>query len=274
MAFFSRLSLILALGVASAGASAHEVWLEPENWVVAEQEPVTARLRNGEYFKGIELIWNDRSVVRAERWDNLGVQPIAGRLGDRPALATTAERDGLLTLLYKSSINTVDYTEYDKFAEFLAEKGYEAILQQHAARRLPQAPIREAYSRYAKALVAVGSGQGADAPRGLEIELVALSNPYTSDPDAEMRFQAVYQGKPLADNQVTIFAKAPDGTVETSYRTTDDAGTVSIDTVPGHAYLIDTVLVREPNRAVAARTRGAVWESLWASLTFRVPPRQ
>lgn len=274
MAFFSRLSLILALGVISSESSAHEVWLEPDNWAVPEQEPVTARLRNGEIFEGIELIWNDRSVVRAERWDDLGVQPITGRLGDRPALATTAEQDGLLTLLYESSVNTVNYTEYDKFAEFLAEKGYEAILQQHAARKLPQVPIREAYSRFAKALVAVGSGQGADAPRGLEIELVALSNPYTADPDAEMRFQAVYQGEPLADNQVTFFAKAPDGTVETSHRITDDTGTVSIDTVPGHAYLVDTVVVREPSRALVVQTNGAVWESLWASLTFRVPPRQ
>jgi hypothetical protein len=44
-----------------------------------------------------------------------------------------------------------------------------------------------------------------------------------------------------------------------------------VATVPvtaGHAYMLDAVVLREPE---GVSNPGALWESLWANLTFAVP---
>lgn len=270
--FVSRLA-VMALLASATTATAHEVWLEPETWAVTPGQPLRARIINGEFFEGTELIWHSPSVIRAERWDASGMQPITGRVGDRPALATDAPQDGLVTLLYQSGLNTVVYDDFGKFESFVTEKGHAAVLDQHAARRLPETPLTEAYARFAKTLVAVGSGQGADAPRGLEIEIVALTNPYTAPAADPLRFQVIYQGAPLAGNRVTVFAEPEGGPVTVTELVSDAEGTVALAAVPGVTYMVDAVMLREPSRDVVVATQGAVWESLWASLTFRAPDR-
>jgi len=267
----SRLFMFGLLALGCGPAAAHEVWLEPESWRMSQAATLAADLLNGEKFAGRPLIWNDSSTLRAERWDDTGAVPITGRLGDRPALATSAKDEGLLTLLYVSSTSTVVYDEYEKFADFAAEKGHEEILDQHSERQLPRTPIREAYSRYVKALLAVGAGDGVDAPRGMEIELVALTNPYTADPSELVSVQLFYKGAPFAANRITVFARDADNNVETTLLETDGDGIASFAVQPGWTYLVDSVMLREPARAVVVETRGAVWESLWASLTFQVP---
>jgi len=255
-------------------ASAHEVWLEPLQWEVPDEAIVQARLLNGEGFKGAELLWDPRVIVRAQRWQGDDGADIAGRFGDNPALATNAAETGLLTLVYQSAPNTVVYESYDKFALFVAEKGFDTALADHAVRDLPRAPIKEAFSRHVKTLMAVGDGRGADVPRGLEIEIVALTNPYTADPAQPMQFQALYQSAPLADHLVTLFERTPEGEVNVQSVRSDATGIASFVTKAGNTYLVDAVVLRVPARDLVLQTRGAVWESLWASLTFRVPYRQ
>jgi len=67
-----------------------------------------------------------------------------------------------------------------------------------------------------------------------------------------------------------VFEKAPDGAVAVSTITTDGDGRALIAVRPGHRYMLDSVVLREPSAEVAEAT-GAVWESLWANLTFAVP---
>lgn len=268
------IALITAATFGASLANAHEVWIEPARWSTAVGSELEAHVLNGQSFKGINLSWNGATTLRAEKWDGAGGDPITGRLGDLPALKTTATQDGLMTLLYQSDLSTITYNDYAKFAAFVAEKGHQAILQAHATRGLPDAPIKEAYSRFSKALVAVGTGQGQDAARGLALEIVALTNPYTAAADEEMRVQLLYQGAPLAENQITIFARPASGEVFETRLDTDPSGVVSFMPASGHTYLVDAVLLREPAREVVAKTRGAVWESLWASLTFQTPAAQ
>ena len=258
----------------SASAHAHEVWLELDQWEVRSQVSLGAQLLNGQDFKGAELSWNPRVILRAEKWQGDAGVRLLGRFGDIPALSTTAGQDGLLTLIYQSAPNTVVYEDYDKFAQFVGEKGISTALADHEARKLPRAPIKEAFSRYVKALVAVGDGKGADIARGLEIEIVALTNPYTADPAEMMRFQVFYQSQLLAGSQVTLFERTTAGEVTIKTQVSDKLGVVRFKTKAGHTYLVDTVVLRQPTPALIAFTNGAVWESLWASLTFRVPDTQ
>jgi 5-hydroxyisourate hydrolase-like protein (transthyretin family) len=78
--------------------------------------------------------------------------------------------------------------------------------------------------------------------------------------------QLYYQGKPQSDAQVEIFDSAPDGTVHISLIRTDAQGRAVIPVASGHSYLLDAVRLRSYDGP-----QEAVWESLWASLTFAVP---
>ncbi len=269
--FRQMFSLIFWLGLWIGPAQAHEVWLEPAQWWMEDKAEIKADLLNGENLKGVKLSWNAARTRRAELWQGNDKTPINGRLGDVPAITALPGDTGLATLIYQSDISTITYTDYAKFAGFVLEKGEADVLAEHAARRLPDAPIKEAYSRFVKALVAIGTGAGQDAPRGLEIEIVALSNPYTLTPDEDMQVQVLYRDAPLTNHRVTVFMRAETGDVTSFHLPTDAEGKASFTIVPAQTYLVDAVVVREPDRDVVIETRGALWESLWASLTFQTP---
>ena len=116
--------------------------------------------------------------------------------------------------------------------------------------------------------IAVGDGAGADREAGLETEIVALANPYTDDLSDGLPVRVLYQGAPRADAQVELFAKSPEGEVEITLLRTDAEGVALLPVTPGQVYLADAVVVR-PLEPVAEDD--PVWESLWASLTFKVP---
>jgi uncharacterized GH25 family protein len=267
-------SYLLPILMSATPSYSHEVWIEPLQWSAAPGEEIKAHIFNGELLSGYELIWDDRRIVRAEAWQNQTRKHLQGRLGDRPALSTAGQDNGLLTLLYQSTYSTVDYDSYEKFAAFAEEKGHLWALEQHDARRLSRTAIKEAYTRFAKSLVKVGSGDGADAFRGMELELVALDNPYVSRAAEALTVQLVYQNETLADHRVTVFERTPQGEVSLTVLQTDQDGKAGFKVTPGADYLVDAVVLREPARSVVIETRGAVWESLWASLTFTVPANQ
>lgn len=268
------LSCLLPVMLNAVPAFGHEVWIEPLEWQVLPRDEIQADIFNGENFAGFALIWDEKAIERAEFWNEEQAREIKGRLGDRPALATEKQQEGLVTLLYQSIYRTVDYDSFDKFASFINEKGHAPVLEQHAERRLSRTAIKEAYARFAKSLVQVGTGDGEDGFRGMEFELVALVNPYLDSDADEMTVGLYYQGELLPDNRVTVFARASDGSVSSTVFHTDQNGEASFPVVPGTEYLVDSVMLREPARALVVETRGAVWESLWASLTFNVPEIQ
>ncbi len=231
---------------------------------------INADLKNGQNFTGIELTW---FPGRIERFDVIsGGQPrkIEGRAGDLPAVMDLAAPQGLAVLTYQSRPDTLTYPTWEKFQAFIDHKGFGDIRAIHAARNLPTAPIKELYTRHAKALVAIGHGKGADAPTGLETEIVALANPYRDDLSAGMPVQVLYRGAPRAGAQVELFARAPDGSVEVTLYHADADGRVLLPVKAGHTYLVDAVILRQPSLDLTEKYK-VQWESLWAALTFAVP---
>ncbi len=78
-----------------------------------------------------------------------------------------------------------------------------------------------------------------------------------------------FRRRPRADAQVELFDKAPDGAVRLTLHRTDPQGRVALPVEPGHTYMVNAVALRAPDQR-HARHR-AVWETLWANLTFAVP---
>jgi uncharacterized GH25 family protein len=178
-------------------------------------------------------------------------------------------RDGLVVIVHETSDSTLTYTEWDKFIDFVEHKDFDSALAAHAARGLPETGFKESYRRYAKALIAVGSGAGSDAPTGLETEIVALANPYTDDLSGGLPVRVLYQDAPRADAQVELFEKGPDEAVVVTLHRTDAEGVARLPVKPGYEYLVDAVILRDTGNDDTET--GPVWHSLWAALTFATP---
>lgn len=268
----SRLGLsAVALGLGASFASAHEFWLQPHDWKIAGQGQIIADTRVGQGFKGSPQSYLPNFFRRFEIALGDRVEPVEARLGDMPPVDMPALGDGLNVLIHETTDLTLTYSEWEKFVAFARHKAFDGALETHAARGLPDTGFVEAYSRYAKALVAVGDGAGSDRAYGLETEIVALDNPYALDPaDTAVRVEVLYQGAPRQGAQVELFEMAPGGNVSITLHQTDAQGRASLPVRAGFAYMADAVVLREPGQDLAART-GAVWETLWANLTFAVP---
>ncbi|WP_322888984.1 MULTISPECIES: DUF4198 domain-containing protein [unclassified Yoonia] len=262
------LSVIFCLW--AAPAAAHEFWIAPLAYQVPSDSRLQANLVNGEDFAGVTVPYLPRGIVNAVQFSGDLSAGITGRPGDTPALQMDALGDGLAVLAYQSAPANLDYADWDAFQSFVDHKDLGDVRALHDARGLPDAGFTETYARYSKSLVSVGSGAGADRRVGLETELVALDNPYTVDPAADFAVQLFYRNDPRADAQIEVFAKSPDGTVTTTYIRTDTDGIARFAVLPAHEYMLDAVLIREPSPALQ-ETTGAVWQTLWANLTFAVP---
>ena len=225
-----------------------------------------ARFRNGENFEGMNLaFFANRSARYAVVMDAAETE-ITPRMGDSPALDIAAPGDGLAVVIHETTPASLTYEDWAKFQAFADHKDFPNIRARHLARGWPETGFTESYTRHAKALIAVGRGVGADRATGLQTEFVALANPYTDDLSGGMPVQLLYRGAPRGNAQVEVFDRAPDGTVTVSLHRTDAEGRATIPVASGHVYLFDAVVLRE-----APTDSPAVWETLWAALTFAVP---
>ena len=262
---FVTIALLLA-----APVSAHEFWLEPTAYQVGADGSLEATIVNGQNFAGIVISYFPQRFVRFDVTLGDAVAPVEGRMGNNPALQAPALGEGLNIVTYQSTDATVTYEDWEKFARFAGHKGFQDYAAAHTARNLPLVDFKEVYSRFVKTLIGVGNSAGADQRVGLETEFVALDNPYTADLSAGMRLQLFYGYAVRANTQIEVFEK-PLETAETPvlYQTDAD-GIATIAVLPGHSYLVNAVVLREPSAELATEF-DAVWETLWASMTFGIP---
>lgn len=259
------LILALVLGTIVPG-QAHELWIAPERYQVEAGEKLKAQIRVGDQFIGPPNLYLPDSFARFEIVMGAQSYPVKGRLGDLPALQMLAPEEGLAVIVYQSTTSNVHYLKWEKFAKFTRRKGFAEALDEHKVRGLPDKEFLEAYRRFAKSLIAIGHGRGQDREVGLETEIIAEANPYTDDLGGSLPVRVLYQGKPRSGAQIEIFSKDPVGKVALTKTETDAEGRAKIPVQPGHEYLIDAVLIRPLQGKV--ENREAVWETLWASLTF------
>lgn len=270
----ARRSLILGPASALVGAmlaaspvAAHEFWIEPHDFTIAQDGRIQADLRVGQDFKGDAFPYIPSRFAAFRRHDRLGEADVEGVTGDLPALNLKPRAEGLSIFTYVSAGERIRFRDWEKFEVYLDYEGLDTIPARHDARGLPPDDISEIYTRCAKTLVAVGdASDDTDRATGMRLELVAGENPLTLTPGAEMSFTLLWQGKPLADTQVALFQKGQDGNAGTrTLARTDDSGHASFTIPASGAYMAASVHMIE-----APADRAADWESYWASLTFGV----
>lgn len=259
---------LLSLFWSGSLALAHELWLDADKYQVETGEKIDVSVRNGENFKGISLSYFPKRFVDFYWTQNDAIRHDAkSRAGDSPAFSETAQDDGLFRVIYQSSGDTLTYVKWEKFVNFATHKGFPEATEVHLARGLPQTPIRERYTRYCKALVAVGNGKGADHAADMALEFIALENPYQDQTEDGLLIELRTEGVLFAKKLVEIFERNAEGTLTSWNMTTDANGRVLIPVKAGATYLVDSVVLRP------VEDKDHTWESLWAALTFAIPMR-
>ena len=210
-------------------------------------------LRVGQEFEGTGIAFLPPNFRRFDFAINDKNGAVPGRIGDRPALRMSAPEAGLLIVTHVTTDTKIVWEDWADFAGFVEHKDAEWVLEEHVARGLDEVDASEAYSRYAKSLIAIGLPEGNDRVMGLETEIVALENPYIGNTDDGLDVQVLYQGAPRANEQIEVFEKASGTPVNVFTLQTDANGKATIPVKPAHRYMLDSVVVREPSAELAER---------------------
>lgn len=274
------LSFTVCFGLLSAPLTAHELWLEPLDYTIDVDATIQAQMFNGEGFGGIvdgeeqgasQLGFFPNRTAAFRYYLGTSSAPVDGRPGQSPAVDVFPLSEGLHSIAFVSMPSTLNYSEWERFQRFVDHKDLgDNLLAVHEERGLDPNDFSEVFVRHSKTLVAVGNGEGGDIRAGMEVELVALDNPYTDDLSEGLRVILFFRGDRQTDTQIELFEKGPDDEVTITLVRTDDEGMAVLPVRPGYSYMADAVYIREPSEGLAEAS-GAVWETLWANLTFAVP---
>ncbi|GAB5447285.1 DUF4198 domain-containing protein [Gymnodinialimonas sp.] len=261
------LALVVAALATADKATAHEFWIDPQDFTVEVGETLLADLRVGQEFSGASMSYLPRNFDQFTVINGGAESLVEGRFGDIPALDMEGLEDGLTVIVHQTTANQLTWSEWERFLNFANHKDIGDVTAMHEARGLSQEDVTEDYIRYAKSLVAVGDGAGADTRVGLRTELVALTNPYT-DAATEVSMQLWYDDALQPDYQVELFAEDAEGDVTITLHRTDAEGVVRLPVQPGMIYMADAVFLE----AVEPAEEGdAIWVTHWANMTFSVP---
>lgn len=243
----------------SSPALAHEFWIEPRAYTYAAQSTIEADLFVGSEFVGQDYIFIPKGY-RSARFSKNGSETELTFTGqDDPSLSLPSAENGLHAIVLISNANKLKHDDLAAFREFAETVGRGSEV--FGSR--PDEPVREAYFRYAKTLVAVGDKSGQDYAYGAVYEWVALDNPYVTL-EGPVRFQLLLNGDAIADQPVQIFARDEASTAKTDpiHMTTDANGILALpDEIRGEIMLNSVKLL-------PVQHADFDWVSYWASITF------
>ena len=255
---------MMVLVAISAPAAAHVFWVAPQDYTPRPGDQVVAALKTGQMLQGMDYPYLSDRFQSFTITTRHGTRNAEGFDGDIPALSYVATTRGLNVITFHSTPLRVTYVTFEQFTKYLEYEGQGNIAAAHQKRGLPQSGFIERYIRYAKALVQVGpvGDKDRDRPLGLLFELVAEGNPYVAGMD-KLPVVLLWRGKPLAGQQIAVLRKNVE--VTRSLVFTDEEGRADIPLTGGGAFVLNAVHI-EP-----VEDGKVVWQSHWASLTFKVP---
>ena len=251
--------------------NAHEMWIEPIKYQVNKNDTIYAHEKVGEDFKGNQYSYLNTSYEKLELTVNNKTRSVKSRIGDMPAIHERAKEEGLTILSAVTTVSDVKYKKWEKFENFIKSKKLDWVLKKHKKRGLPENNIIEAYRRFSKAFVKVGEGKGADKLLGMRLEWLIETNPYDASQIIDtgaVKARLLWEGKPYKHAHVTVFNKIENKMIQTDLLTNKN-GVVNIPIKKGGEFLINAVQMLEPSAKIKKET-GAVWESLWASITYNI----
>lgn len=257
--------LLVIAAIASQPLLAHDMWIEPTTFSPESGEIVGLKLRVGQNLLGDPLARDSRLIREFIAQDATGRKPVIGRDGGNPAGFLRVAQPGLIVAGYYSNPSSVEETA-EKFNQYLREEGLDAIAALRAQRKESNDPVRELFSRCAKALLLTGNPAKSDGDRmlGFALELTAERNPYILRAGEDLPLRLTFESRPLA-GVLVIAINRLHRDQKISARTGTD-GRVKL-----HLPVAGMWMVKAVHMTPAPGGTNADWQSYWASLTFELP---
>ena len=263
------IATLMLLGVAAA-AAAHDMFLKPERFRVAEHSDVLVRLLNGTFSRSENAITRDRLL-------DVSVVSPAGRVrldtaswsadGDTSTIRVRTGAAGTYVIGVSTRPRAFELSAKD-FNAYLASDGVPDVLEARRKGGELATPARERYAKHVKALLQVGAapGDGWATELGYPAEIVPLANPYTLRAGATLRVRTLVDGKPVARQYVLYGGRTPSGARIAQRSARSDAeGVAAIPLSRAGTWYVKFIHM--------ARLEGdaeADYESKWATVTFEV----
>lgn len=243
---------------------AHEFWLQPDKFLYQKGEVLKLNFMVGEDFTGERWDLKRHRLVRfdhhAGSYSNGLIEAVVPGEGNN--LEIKLEHEGTHLFVMQSN-NAFIELEAEKFNAYLKEDGLEDILAYRTKTNTLDKGAREYYQRSAKLLVQAGNkpDETFNKTVGTPIEIIPVTNPYALKQGAEMKFQVVFEGKPLAFTLVKVWNRKDNRTAVQNIYTEKD-GTFTTRLSNTGMWMVSCV------KMVPAKEAGADWQSYWGSLVF------
>jgi len=267
----------------AATAFSHVFWIHPSAFRPKANDLIKYQLLVGDGGI-IEAKPRDASrIIKFASFDPTGKEhEVLGRDGHDPAGFDRLQTPGTHLVVYHSNNAFVSMTA-EKFAKYLSDEGVENIIKARETSKpegtAPDAMVREAYSRCAKALICVDEKPTPNFNQviGLPLEIIPVTDPYAAKVSDRLTFRVLLHGKPY--NGATLFAARPTGPALT--QRPDEKGEATFKLDMAGTWLINIIAMHEAPQQLPHQTPATVqppqgaskdgiilYESIWASLAF------
>lgn len=255
--------------VAVAVAAAHDMFLKPSRFFVAENSEVVVRLLNGTFTRSENSIARTRlrdvSIVTPTRRVPIDTSEWSAE-GDTSTFHVHTRGAGTYVLGVSTRPSFIALSGED-FNEYLRLDGIPDVLEARRRDGELDKPARERYHKHVKALVQVGTTPSDHYATvlGYPAEIVPLENPYALKSGATLRVKTLVDGKPVANQLVIYGGTTPAGApIEAKDVRSDAQGVAAIPLSTAGIWFVKFIHMAR----VQADT--VDYESKWASLTFEV----
>jgi uncharacterized GH25 family protein len=259
-----RTIAFLFIFTASLICQAHEFWLQPDKFLYRKGDVLKLTFMVGEDFTGERWDLKKHRLVRfdhhAGNYSNGLIETVVP--GEGSNLELKLESEGTHLIVMQSS-NAFIELEADAFNAYLKEDGLDDIIQYRAKTNTQNKSAKEYYQRSAKLLVQVGTATDDTYGKrtGTPIEIIPVKNPYALKQGAEMKFEVVFEGKPLGYSLIKVWNRKDNRTTVQNIYTEKD-GTFTTRLSNTGMWMVSCV------KMVPAKEAGADWQSYWGSLVF------
>jgi Domain of unknown function (DUF4198) len=252
---------------AMGSAWAHDLYLMPEHFHVANGETVGVAVHDGDAFPDSEVSAALERLRDASLRGALGAADVRNlHVDGKRVIGTVAvpgEGDLLLTV---RTIPNFIALEADQFTAYLKEEGLTQVIEARARSGDAAKAGRERYSKFAKAILLAGApDEQYGHAVGFAIEIIPEKNPYQLKAGDALPVQVLFRGAAAADLQVeAAWAGGGVSKVQVIGRT-DAQGRITVPLAAAGKWRLHSLKME---RCTDAST--ADWESYWASLTFEI----
>ncbi|MET0533925.1 MAG: DUF4198 domain-containing protein [Steroidobacter sp.] len=265
----SRATILVLTLLVSHAASAHEFWLQPEQFSWQPNESIPLSLLTGH---GVE---SERSKIPARRILRLDAAGPSGQTLDLRSnlhlggVAGDAEltfgAPGAYVVVLATDNQARSDLPAERFNNYLRAEGLTPALTARELTGRTYAEGSERYSRQAKAIVRVGApGDQSQVtrPHGLRLEIVPEVSPYAVPRSSQLPVRVWFEGKPLPGALVKMSYLAR-GSEAVDSHITDADGRVVFD-MPSQGHWLLHAAWTQPLPSADE----ADFDTVFASLTF------